>query len=104
MPRVEPLDRSAMAEFEPAFEQIEQAVGFVPNSMLTMGRSPELLRGFAALSGAVLSSAVSRRPWTLARTFLGSLATVIPFCTARWRGRQSGQYRHRSGTVTIKAW
>jgi uncharacterized peroxidase-related enzyme len=56
MPRIEPLDRSAMAEFEPAFEQIEQAVGFVPNSMLTMGRSPELLRGFAALSGAVLSS------------------------------------------------
>ncbi|MEZ4333647.1 MAG: carboxymuconolactone decarboxylase family protein, partial [Myxococcota bacterium] len=54
MPHVEPLPRSELAEFEPVFESIESLMGFVPNSLLTLGRSPEILRGFGALSAAVL--------------------------------------------------
>lgn len=54
MARVEPLSREELSEFEPFFGLVEQAMGFVPNSMLTMGRRPELLRAFAGLSGTVL--------------------------------------------------
>jgi uncharacterized peroxidase-related enzyme len=54
MPRLAPLDRAELEEFEPFFKIVDQVMGFVPNSMLTMGRRPELLRAFAALSAAVL--------------------------------------------------
>ncbi len=54
MSRVEPLAREDLAEFEEFFKIIEETVGFVPNSMLTLGRSPEILRAFSGLSGAVL--------------------------------------------------
>ena len=53
MPRVEPLARETLAEFEPLFEMIEKTMGFVPNSLLTMGRWPELLRAFSGLVGAI---------------------------------------------------
>ncbi|MAG34600.1 MAG: fusion protein [Deltaproteobacteria bacterium] len=56
MPRVEPLPREELGEFEPFFETIEQVMGFVPNSMLTLGRAPDLLRAFSGLSGAVLGT------------------------------------------------
>ena len=57
MPRVEPLAREDLAEFEAFFEMIEGTMGFVPNSMLTLGRAPEILKAFSGLSGAVLTSA-----------------------------------------------
>ena len=56
MPRVEPLARADLAEFEEFFKMIEGTLGFVPNSLLTMGRTPGILRAFAGLSGAVLMS------------------------------------------------
>jgi hypothetical protein len=43
MPRVEPLPREELAEFEPFFQLAEGAMGFVPNSLLTLGHSPALL-------------------------------------------------------------
>ena len=55
MPNVAPLNREELAEFEPVFKLVEQVMGFVPRSMLTMGRRPDILRGFAALMGAVLA-------------------------------------------------
>ena len=54
MANVEPLLREDLSEFEPVFQAVEQVLGFVPRSMYTMGRRPGILRGFAALSGAVL--------------------------------------------------
>ena len=55
MARIAPLERSELEEFEPFFQIVEQVMGFVPRSMFTMGRRPDILRGFAALSGAVLA-------------------------------------------------
>lgn len=54
MPNIDPLPREELAEFEKLFEAVEGAMGFVPTSMFTIGHRPEILRGFAALSGAVL--------------------------------------------------
>ena len=47
---IQPLKRSDAADFEPVFKVTEQAMGFVPNSMLTMARDPELMMGFGMLS------------------------------------------------------
>ena len=54
MPRIAPLSRESLEEFEPFFEMVEKSMGFVPWSALTMGHSPALLRAFSGLSGAVL--------------------------------------------------
>ncbi len=54
MANIAPLDRTDLPEFEPVFEIVESAMGFVPRSMFTMGRNPELLRAFGQLSFTVL--------------------------------------------------
>ena len=54
MPHITPLDREELSEFEDSFQLIESAMGFVPRSLFTMGRNPDLLRAFGALSFTVL--------------------------------------------------
>jgi len=54
MAHVSPLERSDLAEFEGTFQIVEAVMGFVPRSMFTMGRRPELLRAFGQLSFTVL--------------------------------------------------
>ncbi len=54
MANVKPLAREDLEEFGPFFEAVETSMGFVPNSLPSMAHRPEILRGFAALSGAVL--------------------------------------------------
>lgn len=54
MAHIEPLPRSETPEFESFYQAVEAAMGFVPNSLPTMAHRPEILRGFAAVSSAVL--------------------------------------------------
>ena len=55
MPRIDPLPRESLPEFEPLFGLVEAMMGgFVPTSLQTMGRWPDLLRAFAGLAGTVL--------------------------------------------------
>jgi uncharacterized peroxidase-related enzyme len=53
MPRVDPLPREDLEGFEPLFGLVEAAMGFLPRSLLTMARWPELLQSFTALAGTV---------------------------------------------------
>jgi uncharacterized peroxidase-related enzyme len=82
MPRVEPLTREELAEFEPFFTMIEGAMGFVPNSMLTLGRNPELLRAFAGLSGAVLMPGRIPRELKQLVALVASQAAGCRYCQA----------------------
>ena len=82
MPHVQPLSREELAEFEPFFAIIEQTMGFVPNSMLTLGRRPDLLRGFAALSGAVLGGGSVRPELKQLVAFVASCAAGCRYCQA----------------------
>jgi uncharacterized peroxidase-related enzyme len=82
MPRVEPLPRAELAEFEPFFAVIEQAMGFVPNSLLTLGRSPDILRAFAGLSGAVLMTGEVERELKQLVAFVASNAAGCRYCQA----------------------
>ena len=53
MPRIKPLPREDLQEFDDFFNMAEAVMGFVPNSLLTLGRKPEILRAFSGLMAAV---------------------------------------------------
>lgn len=52
-PRLAPLPTEHTPELKDQFEAARKRMGFVPNSMLVMQRSPKIARGFAAISGAI---------------------------------------------------
>lgn len=55
MPRVEPLRREDLPQYEPTFQSVEQALGVLPNSTLTMARYPELMEAFARLNTVAMA-------------------------------------------------
>jgi len=53
MAHVAPLKREDLSALEPVLAGAEAAMGFVPNSMLTMARMPQLTAAFSMLAGVV---------------------------------------------------
>ena len=53
MPRIDPLHRDKLKDYGQFFEMVESILGFVPNSLLTMGRRPEILQAFLGLLTAI---------------------------------------------------
>ncbi len=53
MARVEPLNREDHPELEGLFRLYEETLSFVPNSLLTMARRPEILRALSELITAI---------------------------------------------------
>ncbi len=49
MANLEPLRREDLPELEDLFEHYDRTLSFVPNSLFTMARRPEILRAFSAL-------------------------------------------------------
>ena len=82
MARVNPLQRSDLPEFEPLFAQGEKTLGFVPNSMLTLGRRPEILRAFNQLAGSVLGSGEVPTELKQLIAFVSSNASGCRYCQA----------------------
>ena len=82
MANVEPLTRDALTEFEPYFVNIEQAMGFVPNSLLTMAHSPEILRGFSAMAAAVFGASGVSPALKQLVAFVASNASGCRYCQA----------------------
>ena len=82
MPRIEPLPRESLADFEPLFATIEQNIGFVPNSLLTMGHWPELLQAFNGLVGAISAGATLPRELKQLVAFVSSNAAGCRYCQA----------------------
>jgi len=54
MSRIAPLQREQTEDSKTVFEIAEAVMGFVPNSMLIMGRDPDLLAAFAQLSAIII--------------------------------------------------
>ena len=59
MAHLEPLPPSTTPELADDFAIFERILGFIPNSLLTMQRKPEIVKGFGALTEAVMAEAVS---------------------------------------------
>jgi alkylhydroperoxidase family enzyme len=55
MAHLEPLPAEATPELAETFRQFENILGFVPNSLLTMQRCPEIVKGFGVLTAAVMN-------------------------------------------------
>jgi alkylhydroperoxidase family enzyme len=51
---MEPLPKETHPELAETFATFEQILGFVPNSLLTMQRKPQIVEGFEALTRAVM--------------------------------------------------
>ncbi len=97
MPGVTPLAREELEEFEPFFKLVEGAMGFVPNSLFTMGRRPELLRAFAGLSGTVLAGGDLEPELKQLIAFTTSNAAGCRYCQAH-----TAHSAHRAGASTRK--
>ncbi|HUB40852.1 MAG TPA: carboxymuconolactone decarboxylase family protein [Streptosporangiaceae bacterium] len=54
MTRVRPVDRESAPDLEETFASVEQHLGVLPNSTLTMAHRPEIMRSFAKLNEAVM--------------------------------------------------
>jgi uncharacterized peroxidase-related enzyme len=82
MPRVPPMGREDLAEYEPLFRQIEDHLGVLPNSTLTMGHRPEIMRHFAELNAAVMGpGAVDQRLKQMV-VLIASAAAGCSYCQA----------------------
>ncbi|MET1255280.1 carboxymuconolactone decarboxylase family protein [Aliikangiella maris] len=55
MAHMQPLAKSATPELAEDFAIFEKILGFVPNSLLTMQRKPEMVKAFGVLTKAVMS-------------------------------------------------
>lgn len=82
MPRLDPLPRESLPEFEPVFEIVEATMGFVPTSLLAMGRWPELLQAFAGLAGRVLGPGAIEPGLKNLVSFVSSNAAGCRYCQA----------------------
>lgn len=74
--KMKPLDRSSLRQHEALFEVTESILGYVPNSMLTMGRKPELLYSFSMLTSAVLQEKPKASQWAQLRLGLKLLVRI----------------------------
>ena len=54
MTHIQPLSPDALGEVQPIVQAMEAAMGFVPNSLLTMAHWPALVQSFTAMAGTVL--------------------------------------------------
>ena len=55
MAHMKPLSPDTTPELQQDVAVFEQILGFVPNSLLTMQRRPEIVKGFAALTKGVMA-------------------------------------------------
>jgi uncharacterized peroxidase-related enzyme len=62
MSHIQPLPAETTPELAETFAHFESILGFVPNSLLTMQRRPEIVRGFSALTAAVMDPGGSVDP------------------------------------------
>ena len=55
MAHLKPLPSDTHPELQEHFKVFEEILGFVPNSLLTMQRRPEIVKGFSGLTKAVMA-------------------------------------------------
>nr|MBC8270820.1 carboxymuconolactone decarboxylase family protein [Gammaproteobacteria bacterium] len=55
MTHIKQLAREDLPELEPIMGMVEQAMGFVPNSFLTMAHWPEMLHSFSKMDGTIIN-------------------------------------------------
>jgi len=86
MPNLEPLRRQQVPELEPVLQAMQAALGFVPNSLLTLARRPEIVKAVVALTGAVLGGGTLAPQLKQMVGFVASTAAGCRYCQAHTAG------------------
>lgn len=91
MSNVRPLDPEEIEEFDELFGELVALAGFVPNSMLTMARRPNLARGFNALAIAALREGAVDDALKAMVAHMSSAAAGCLYCEAHTAATASGR-------------
>lgn len=89
--------RQELPELEPILAMVEQSMGFVPNSMLTMAHWPELLGTFGGFAGTVLGQGELNASLKQMVAFVVSNAAGCRYCQAH-----TSHSAQRAGVETDK--
>lgn len=82
MAHIEPLPRDAVPEFKERFDHYEKTRGFVPNSIQTMARRPNIARAFMDLNKAVLYEGTVPEELKMLVSLIASQAAGCRYCQA----------------------
>jgi uncharacterized peroxidase-related enzyme len=82
MPHVEPLSQSDLPQFAERFAHYERTRGFLPNSILTMGRRPNIAEAFMRLNQAVLYEGAVSEELKMLVSLVASQASGCLYCQA----------------------
>jgi uncharacterized peroxidase-related enzyme len=82
MPHLPPLSRDTVPEFEALFDHYENTRGFIPNSILTMSRRPEIAKAFMHLNQAILYQGTVGEELKMLVSLIASQAAGCLYCQA----------------------
>jgi len=82
MAHIEPLPREALPQFEALFDRYDRIRGFLPNSILTMGRRPAIAEAFMKLNQAILYEGSVPEQLKMLISLITSQATGCRYCQA----------------------
>ena len=80
MPHLHPLERADLPQFEDRFKRYDEIRGFLPNSILTMARRPNIAEAFMALNQAVLYEGTVPEALKMMVALMTSMATGCRYC------------------------
>ena len=82
MAHMNPLPRGEIPELEDLFAPYDTTLGFVPNSLFTMARRPEILRAFSELITQIWNTGSLPKPLKPLLAIVSSSAAGCRYCQA----------------------
>ncbi len=82
MAHVPPLPRESLPQFEALFDRYDRIRGFLPNSILTMGRRPAIAEAFMKLNQAILYEGSVPEQLKMLISLITSQAAGCRYCQA----------------------
>jgi uncharacterized peroxidase-related enzyme len=82
MANMEPLRREDLPELEELFRHYDETLSFVPNSLYTMARRPEILRAFSELITQIWNTGTLPKPLKPLVAIVASVAAGCRYCQA----------------------
>jgi uncharacterized peroxidase-related enzyme len=79
---MEPLRREDHPELEPLFAHYDRTLSFLPNSLVTMARRPEILRAFSELITQIWNTGTLPKPLKPLIGIVSSVAAGCRYCQA----------------------
>ena len=80
MAHLDPLPREELPQYEALFERYDRIRGFLPNSILTMGRRPNIADAFMQLNQAILYEGTVTEQLKMLISLVTSAATGCRYC------------------------